>query len=1092
MPLLLPISLVRVETLADYDLFDSQEPMKHSRIAVASVAGAAGLAAALWLRLPATREADLRSALGSVLGGLRPVEGQLAGFAAAPFRPGAAVRKPGALGPALRSVARRLRRSRGPAALADAALLRIVQRRWQQAESLLAEAAGSRPRDARLVNDLAVVYLAQASADRDPERLLTALTTIERAGRLAPSLPAASFNRALILERLGLREHARSAWRQYLATGADPGWTAEAKSRLADLDAAAADSWETRRTELEQAMREGRTRRVAAILDRYTQSARTEVELAVLVGWAQAMRRGDESEAARRLRTAEAMIAGLQQISEDRLLGASLAAIQRSDGPRRDLLARAHQEFGEARALYKRDAFERARRRFASARDRFRAAGSPFWQWADFYQAACDYHAEKTGRAVAALTTVGRQAASQSNLNVAASAEWMLGLIALEQASPSRALDHFRQALPFFERSRELGNQGTVAALIANTLDYLGEPREAWIYDHRAIQATLAAGDREQMPRIYGAVARALLKRGEISAALAFQDEVVGFVRGLRDPLTMGEAFWWRAMILHEAGQDLEAAKNLAQARSWGDRIAHAPSRRRMLAGLEVLQGAVRRSSQPREATAALTRALSRYRRLGYSYLLVDVYWERALCFLALGEFDAAEKDLAAGIEEFERQRGRVHDLQQQAAYFERAARIVEAMISFQLDRRHDRDRAFDVAERSKARTLLDLSDRLGAAARPSSGRSAPVTAALLRRELPAGTFLAQYAVLPDRILVWTYWSGGGAFQEVRLNRHTLEELVDRFTATARGAATPGELAERSRPLFHLLVEPALAHVPEQASLVVVPDKALAAVPFQALQEPRTGRFLIDRNPLATAPSASLFLLSLERSGSRSWHGRPAALAVGNPAFDRSAHDRLASLPYGEDEARQVARHNPESLALVGADATVARFLSLVNRYDLVHFSSHAIRDAASPFDASLVLAPGADGSSGDLTAGKIRELRLTRPGLVVLSACGTASGPRRNLEGVSHLAGAFLAAGAPAVLANLWDVGDRSAQAFFALFYQELDAARDPLRALRATQLKMIRSPNPELRAPGAWAGFQLIGAAGSTGATPEGRHHG
>ncbi len=1087
------IAAASVQWPAEYNPFDSQDIMKLRRIAVASMVGAAGLAAGVWLRLPAARGNDPRALLVTAMGGVRPVEGRPMGLAAAPFQPAAAPRDHRALAAAARAVARRLATARGAEALADAALLKLAAHGWNQAAGLLAEAAAAAPRDAGVANDLAVVYLAQAAAERRPQRLVLALSAIEQAARLAPALPEPAFNRALILERLGLRDHARSAWHHYLTADTGSAWAAEARSHLTALDAAVADTWSNRRSELERALQTGPGRHASTILERHTQAARLWLETSVLVDWGRAVRRGDETAAAREQRTALAAVAGLRQFSDDRLASEAATAIERASGGRRQLLAQAYVDFGSAYALYQRRAFGEARALFARARDAFQQAESPFQAWGDFYVAACEYRGERITAAAAAGEELSRHATARSYWNVAGRAEWMLGLIALEEASPDQALPHLRQALFLFERTHEQGNQGAIASLIANCLDYLGDPGEAWRYRYRAIQAALAGDDAERLPAVYGAAARALLKQRELGAALAFQDEVLGLVVASKDPQTLAEAFWWRAMILHEAGQAAPAAADIARARSWAESIPYAPPRERALAGIAVTEGAVQRSSHPRQSVDALSRALARYRQLHYSYLLVDIYWERALSRLALGDFDAAEADLTAGIAEFERQRARVRDLERQASYFDRAQRVVEAMIAFELDRRRDPVRAFDFAERSKARTLLDLASRaaIAGAAAPPTALGTPHTAAEVRRQLPAGTFLLQYGVLADRLAIWCHWSGGGSFHEVPVDHDAPAARVERFTAGARDAASPADLAAPAERLFRLLVAPALAQLPEQATLVIVPDKFLAGVPFQALRDPATGRFLIERNPLTTAPSASLYVGALGRAERRRQPGPLSVLAVGNPAFDRARHAQLASLPYAAAEARQVAARNRQSLALLGEDATVARFHALANRYDLVHYSGHAIREGGSPLAASLALAPGRDGAPGDLSAAAIRGLRLTRPRLIVLAACGSGSGPRRELEGVSHLAGAFLAAGAPAVLANFWNVGDRGSQAFFALFYDELQAGRDPLGALQAAQMKMIRNPEPELRSPGAWAGFQLIGAVGSAGAIPERRHH-
>lgn len=1018
------------------------------------------------------------------------MEGRLAGIAAAPYDAAAPLRQREALAAARRQVSARLATAPSADALTDAARIEIAEHRWQEAARLLTAAvamAPAGPAGAAALNDLAVVQLEEARVEQRPRLLIAALAAIERAASL-PAGRDVAFNRALILERCGLVEHARAAWQRYLDAEPDAAWAAEARSHLRALAGGPPRAWADRRAEIEAALDSGDGRRAAALVRSCPQSARIALETSVLGEWAGAALRGDEARAARTLRLAGAVAAALRPLSQDRLAGEAVAAIERAHGGARRALALGHQELARGYALYGREQYRSARRLFARAAADLRAAASPFAIWADFYLAACDYRAERIAAAVAGYQEVARRGAARSYLNAAGRAAWTLGLIALEQASPHQALGHLQQALQSFARTHELGNEAAVASLIANCLAYVGATDEAWRYRFRAIDAMRRADDAARLPSIYGAVARALLAQGDAAAALLYQDEALGKVAPTGDPLGLAEAFWWRAMILQAAGDEARALEDVAQARRWAARIEHAPTRRRTLAGIAVTEGAVLGLTQPRRAVATLSGALARYRRLRYSYLLIDIYWERARALLALGDFAAAEADLAAGIEELERQRARIHDAERQASYFERAQQLVEAMVRFQLVRRHDPDRAFDFVERSRARTLLDLSSQ-GAAGRATlAGAGGDVaTAARLRRELAPGTVLVQYSLLADRLAIWTFRRGGGTFQEVRVERRPLEALATRFARAARGAAAPEEMAASSERLFQLLLAPVLDRLPEGEVVAIVPDGSLAEVPFAALRDPRDGRFLIERNPLAALPSASMLLRVEALAGRRARRrGRIAVLAVGNPAFDPRVHPTLPSLPRAADEARGLVAPGTGSRALIGKEATAARFVALLDRYDLVHFGGHAVTDGGPPSAARLVLAPGDGRASGDLTAGEIQRLRLTRPRLVVLATCGGAAGPVHSLEGVSHLARAFLAAGAPAVLAGLWEIDDRGARAFFARFYQALAAGTDATRALQAAQVEMLRNPEPELRTPRAWAGFQLLGATSPRRANP------
>ena len=124
----------------------------------------------------------------------------------------------------------------------------------------------------------------------------------------------------------------------------------------------------------------------------------------------------------------------------------------------------------------------------------------------------------------------------------------------------------------------------------------------------------------------------------------------------------------------------------------------------------------------------------------------------------------------------------------------------------------------------------------------------------------------------------------------------------------------------------------------------------------------------------------------------------------------------------------------------------------------------------------------------GRLTASEIYALPLTAD-LVVLSACRSASG-KISSDGIADLSRAFIAAGAPSVVASLWEAADATTAILMKAFYRAYAAGEPKDRALRQAQLHLLR----ELRAghvtvdvngtratlpehPMFWAGFVLQG---------------
>jgi CHAT domain-containing protein len=139
--------------------------------------------------------------------------------------------------------------------------------------------------------------------------------------------------------------------------------------------------------------------------------------------------------------------------------------------------------------------------------------------------------------------------------------------------------------------------------------------------------------------------------------------------------------------------------------------------------------------------------------------------------------------------------------------------------------------------------------------------------------------------------------------------------------------------------------------------------------------------------------------------------------------------------------------------------------------YRLVHLASHAAVSEQSMARTALALAPG-DGEDGFVGADEIAHLRLSAD-LVVLSACRTAGGVIVGGEGIQGLTSALVKAGARAVLATEWQVGDRAAARFTERFYRALAKGETAAQALRSARLASIAQG----ASPDEWAAFVLVG---------------
>jgi CHAT domain-containing protein len=316
-------------------------------------------------------------------------------------------------------------------------------------------------------------------------------------------------------------------------------------------------------------------------------------------------------------------------------------------------------------------------------------------------------------------------------------------------------------------------------------------------------------------------------------------------------------------------------------------------------------------------------------------------------------------------------------------------------------------------------------------------------------------------------------------------------EIASTSTTTASAVA-----ADRSayRSAYQKFWAPIDAWLPagEDARITVIPHGPLFALPFGALLDAH-GRYVVERYSLHYAASGAVLAEAAEAGAAP--RGGSGTLVIADPplgAADRGV--RLPPLSAARAEARAIARLQPHATQrLVGLQATESAVRAAIGGVAVAHFATHAVVSASDPLGSYLLLAPDpgrglASSRDGRLTAVEITELSL-RADLVVLGACRSARG-RVSSDGIAGLTRAFMAAGAPTVVATLWDVSDQATARVMTRFYAAYLAGLSTDRALRSAQLALLR----DLRAgrvqrtvggtvltyaehPHLWAGTVLIG---------------
>ncbi len=1000
----------------------------------------------------------------------RPVEGRLSGdFTYAPAPPIGVSEK-------MRSAPRQAHISRGESE--DARLRYLVAEEPAKVVMALERARETLPRNPRALNNLSVAYLARASRERRPEDLPRALSAATAALRLDPSLLEAAFNRALALERLSLKGAAIEGWNAYLELDSDSEWGVEAEERRQDLVRPTFwESWEPACRRLGAAAHTQDSAAVREIVHTYPQPAREYAETQVLGAWGDAVITGDAVGAQRSLWLAAEIGALLVEVTGDLMVADAVALVRRANANpmRLEALARGHQNYRNAREAYDALDLERADPLLELARTDLERGGSPFATWPVFYRAVCAYPRGEYEDVLDRFGGILRNPERSRYPVLLGYAEWMTGLILSNRGQLGEALDRYRRALHLFEKTLQAQNVAVLHDLIANDLDHLGDVRGAWVHLSQALVGSDQVLKRRWVVTILQKAADAALRMELPAAAFELHREAVRVARQQFEPLVVSEALVSRSLSRHRLGDEAGALRDLDKARRWVTLKPDSPMRRVVEAQLEAAMGKVLRRREPHRAIAAFSAALDLYRGRGAHVLSTDLYVERGRSYLGLGLDDLAEKDFEMGIQDFERNRQRIFAEGLRISYFEQVRAVFDEMVQLQL-RKGSPWRAFRFSEQARARELLDTL---------AVGPAGPLLESLEDgqnlRLLPDDLILLHYAVLKDCTVIWVLTRDGRHIFERRIPARELQLRVRKLTGAIKGRVGEDQIRGLAAELFDELVRPVAKLLRSGATLVLVPDSFLHELPFSVLYDSIADKYLIEQHPIAVAPSATLVLQGWGSSTHPIGEFRKA-LVVGNPQVDPQRFPGVAGLPGAEAEARKIATLYPDAEILIGMAATPGRFLAELGRYDVVHFGGHAISNEEFPQLSMLLLAPDeVSKNSGALLAHEIYGRNFENTRLVVLGACNTARSRISPGEGVLGLARPFLAGGVSQVLATLWEVDDKTSPAIFEVFHRRLRLGDSPAQALRAAQLALLGSPRPKLRAPAAWAPFEVIQGSGS-----------
>jgi len=900
------------------------------------------------------------------------------------------------------------------------------------------ETLSSNQPDASIWSDVAAVESIIAEQDHDPSRLARSLAAADAALRMNPRCAEAHFNRALVLETLGLRDQARTEWGEYLRLDPSGDWANEARAHERNLRAQMPfqpvfSRWYTSLL--------ANPSLISPLAQSDRQAARIAAEEEILGDWGEAFIGGRDVEAARLLAIARAIGVTLANEGGDGMLPAMVAAIDSGGDGERTLLAHAHFHFREGRLLYRSRDLHGAELALTTAAAEFSQGRSPGELMACAFAANTIYEEGRLADAEKRLLVVLERTPARFPA-LRAQILWEQGGVALARGRWGDCIAALTDSLSIFERLEERNYAATVRGVLVYVYDRIGQPSLAW--KHRIISLReLGQTPSFRLQEALDSVASAALMDEQWPVALSFLGLEIELARSMTIPLAHIGALLKRGEVNVHIGRRDEAAADVAEARRIFATLPDAADRAHFDANAKAVEASL--TDNPATSVALLTDAIAFHSTIGRRMHLPQLFMNRGRAYRAMRDDARAAQDFEMGIAELERYRESLPDGEDRWGVFHAADDLFGAAIALSLDH-HDPAKAFQYAERARARALLD-----------SLGSHWPRVSA---SDVPAGTVIIEYAVREDAIVLFVLDQGGVHAVTRPIDRKTLIAEIAAFNK-AGANADAGKMRQLSRSLYRCLIEPVQERLFGNTTVAIVPDARLGEMPFAALIDDG-GTYLIQRYAIEIEPSAAVFA---RLPTARSSQGERQVLVV-------SGDDGLGRLAGADREADAVAAVYPRALRLTSSAATPAAFESSAALAEVVHFTGHAVASTGGTHAGYLLLRSDA-GSEGQLVVKRIAGMHFPRTSLIVLAACSTAAGEIRSTEGTISAARAFLAAGVPAVVATLLPIEDEPAADFFPSFHRRLAEGLRPAEALRQTQIDCIRKSG----CAGLWNAVVIIG---------------
>lgn len=956
------------------------------------------------------------------------------------------------------------------------------------------------PANAKALNDLGAALLekgklqAYKSEAGAMQSFAGSLQHFNKALELNPSLNDALFNRAVLYKHMKLLSEAEESWLDYVSRDPGSGWANEARQNLKAVQEQKRLTSQSKTEilqEFESAYEAGDEGRAWQIFSSYHNRTGNVVFEHLLDSYLESTSRAPKNDASPELRMLSYIGELANRKAGDKFFREQAEFYSTAPGERLKLLKQArtqmksaHDGWGKDDAAVSLEKFSEAKKVFEQAEDIGEVTIASYWI------SFCRYRNHETEQGLATIQPLLSASESKGFKWVTVRQLYLKASLHFDLTNYSQAIDLAHQSLDMATETDDVvGKLNALTLLIEynRVLSNYDESQEFILRSLELLDRTTL--DPIQGGRHYSFIASSLTAAGWHDAAAAYQKQALRYTYESNRPALIPYNLAFLSQIqaklkrFNEAEATATRAVETAAAQSDKDQTAYS---------LVQLGHVYRLAGNFNSAIESYDRAIVLYKELNnYEHQLYPAHKGRLFCYLAQGQSQLAEQELAEAVRLIESYRGRIFEEDNRSSFFDAEQTVYDVAISFQYSQMKSPERAFDYSESSRARSLVDLINadrRVLTRSRELSlqGASQSLSLSAIKDRMPAEVQVVQFAMLEDQLVVWVLSGKQLNSTSVPIKGEELNGKVNAYlrliSSASASAHDAEEVSNRARELYDDLIAPVESLLVKGKELCIVPDKILNLLPFGTLVSRASGEYLLNKYELMVSPSSTALVLFSEMARHKGVTQAERILSVGNPSFDRDVFPSLPDLSSATREATQIAGFYDSRSLLVEKDASVARVVSELKNADVVHFALHSVLDERLPMRSKFLLARGdkhhASANDSVLFAHDIYNLKLPRVRLAVLSACETGSGRYFGGEGVMNMARPFLSAGVPLVVASLWPVESNATTELMIKFHRLRKEKGLPVaKALQKAQLEMLQDTDARLHDPYYWAPFVLIG---------------